>query len=430
MVSLAFIGSAHVRIASHGGSASRGLGAPPSCNGQRKTFAEPEPASAGSEDPAEILLVDDDPTILRAIARQLQGAGYVVDTAPDGAEAVRRLQRRSYDSILSDISMPHLDGIEMLRAARAHDLHVPVVLLTGHPRVDTAVKALELGAFHYLTKPVASSELLRVLRNAVRTRRMLRARQEAHELLGDCPLPAADRAGLEAAFDTAMRQLWVAYQPIVSAQDRSIFGYEALVRSHYAALPQPQVLIQAAETLGRLNELGRTIRDLVARDFSTRDDGTLLFVNLRPSDLLDPALVAPDAALSALADRVVLEITERTSLETVRDMNQRIADLRAMGFRVAVDDLGAGYAGLTSFAQLQPEFVKLDMSLIRDVHLTPVKHKVVRSVTLLARDMGIKVVAEGIECVEERDAVVELGCDLLQGFHFARPGLPFPSITW
>jgi EAL domain-containing protein (putative c-di-GMP-specific phosphodiesterase class I) len=101
-----------------------------------------------------------------------------------------------------------------------------------------------------------------------------------------------------------------------------------------------------------------------------------------------------------------------------------------MGFRIAVDDLGAGYAGLTAFAQLEPEFVKLDMSLVRDIHSNKVKQKLVRSITALCADMGIAVVAEGIEVQEERDAIIDLGCDLLQGYLLAKPGKPFPSICW
>ena len=105
----------------------------------------------------------------------------------------------------------------------------------------------------------------------------------------------------------------------------------------------------------------------------------------------------------------------------MRDVQTRIARLREMGFRIAVDDLGAGYAGLTSFAQLEPEVVKLDMSLVRNVHSSAVKQKLVRSMTSLCSDMGIAVVAEGIEIIEERDVIIDLGCDLLQGYLYARP---------
>ena len=101
-----------------------------------------------------------------------------------------------------------------------------------------------------------------------------------------------------------------------------------------------------------------------------------------------------------------------------------------MGFQIAIDDLGAGYAGLTSFALLEPEIVKLDMTLVRDVHKQSTKQKLIRSMTALCKDMGMMVVGEGVENAEERDALVELGCDLLQGYLFAKPAAPFPAFSW
>jgi EAL domain-containing protein (putative c-di-GMP-specific phosphodiesterase class I) len=92
--------------------------------------------------------------------------------------------------------------------------------------------------------------------------------------------------------------------------------------------------------------------------------------------------------------------------------------------------MGAGYAGLTSFALLEPEVVKLDMSLVRDVHQSPTKQKVIRSMTSLCKELGMLVVAEGVETPAERDMLIELDCDLLQGFLFARPGRPFPEVQW
>src|SRR5207302_9679534 len=138
-------------------------------------------------------------------------------------------------------------------------------------------------------------------------------------------------------------------------------------------------------------------------------------LNLHAQGLEDDARYDPSEPLHAVADRVVFEITERASLETLKDLPARISALRRRGFRIAVDDLGAGYAGLTSFALLEPEFVKLDMSLIRDVHKEPTKRKLIASMLSLCRDLHIQTVAEGIETVEERDALAELGCELLQG---------------
>ncbi|HYJ08469.1 MAG TPA: EAL domain-containing protein, partial [Polyangiaceae bacterium] len=227
----------------------------------------------------------------------------------------------------------------------------------------------------------------------------------------------------------AMQSMWIAYHPIVDVRAQKIFGYEALLRSSEPSLPHPGAVIDAAMRLGRLEPLGRAIRELAAEPIPAADSFAL-FVNLHVTDLTDPALSDPESPLSKIAQRVVLEITERSSLDEVKDARRRVAALREMGFRIAVDDLGAGYAGLSSFTLLEPEIVKLDMSLVRDIHVTSTKQKVVRSMTALSKDMGMIVVAEGVETREERDCLVDLGCDLLQGFLFAKPGRAFPGVAW
>ena len=131
------------------------------------------------------------------------------------------------------------------------------------------------------------------------------------------------------------------------------------------------------------------------------------------------------APLSRVAPRIVLEITERASLADVPELSSRLARLRALGFRIAVDDLGAGFAGLASFARLRPEVVKIDMSLVRGVEIDPVRQKLVDSITHASHDLGILVVAEGIESPAERDVLAALEVDLLQGYLFGRPERAF-----
>ena len=104
--------------------------------------------------------------------------------------------------------------------------------------------------------------------------------------------------------------------------------------------------------------------------------------------------------------------------------------LRRLGYRIAVDDLGAGYAALGALAMLEPDVVKLDMSLVRDLDRHPTKRRVVGAIATLCRELGSKVVAEGVETAIERKVLVELGIDLLQGYLFAKPARGFPQPTW
>ncbi len=240
----------------------------------------------------------------------------------------------------------------------------------------------------------------------------------------------SERAGLEVNFERALDRMWIAFQPIVRASDRTTFGYEALLRSDEPSMPGPGPILHAAERLGALDRLGRAVRERAANTMRQANSSHTLFVNLHPRDLLDPDLHDMRAALNSIAGRVVLEITERAAITDVENARALVMGLRKQGFRIAVDDLGAGYAGLSSFAVLEPEFVKLDMTLIRDVDTSTVKQKLVKTLASLCGDMGLHVVAEGVETRAERDAVVDLGCDLLQGYLFARPGPAFPEVQW
>jgi EAL domain-containing protein (putative c-di-GMP-specific phosphodiesterase class I) len=373
------------------------------------------------------LVVDDEPITARGYARTLAAAGYKVTVAHDGREAAGIAHGQRFEAIVSDISMPDMDGLALLRAVREQDLDVPMIFMTGSPAIETAIEAIEYGAFRYMVKPVPSEALLAVIDRAVRVHKFARIRREAaavQELEGK---PIGDRAGLEARFTSAVEKLWVAAQPIVSWSGRNVFAYETLLRTDEPTLRSPLDFFDAAERLGRASELGRIIRVHVARLMVDRPPEGHVFVNLHPADLEDPELYADDGALTPFAKHVVLEITERAALDRIHELSSRVTRLRSLGYRIAIDDLGAGYAGLTSFAQLEPEVVKVDMSLVRGIDRSPVKQKLVRSIISLCTELGIQLVAEGIETPEERDMLVTLGADLCQGYLFAKPGRGFPT---
>jgi EAL domain-containing protein (putative c-di-GMP-specific phosphodiesterase class I) len=322
-----------------------------------------------------------------------------------------------------------MDGVQLLFAVRQRDLDIPFILMTGTPTSETSIRAVEYGAFRYLVKPFEEQALHDVVANALRLHKVAKLKRQTLEVLGEGGKQVGDLAGLQASLDHALETLWMAYQPIVSWSGKCIFAFEALLRSEERSLPHPGAVLEAAERLGRLPEVGRAIRDRVATAVESAPSESV-FINLHTLDLLDDALYSPSAPLSRLASRVVLEITERTALDEVKDANVRIAALRKLGYRIAVDDLGAGYAGLTAFAQLEPEVVKFDMSLVRDVHANPKKQMLIRAMSALFHEMGLRVIAEGVEISAERETLVEVGCDLLQGYLFAKPGRPFPNVAW
>ena len=375
---------------------------------------------------ASVLVVDDEPAIARATARALDRAGYEVTIAGGGQEAIEKVRNSSFAAIVSDLAMPDMDGRALLRQVRASNLDVPFVFLTGSPNLESAIDAVEYGAFRYLVKPVAAAELADVVNRAVNWHRLAVVRREAARELDGRTI--GDRAGLEARFESALQTLWMAMQPIVSSSSRSILAYEALVRTEEPSLRSPLDLLDAAERLGRTRDLGRRIRRQVADLLPAAPESALLFVNVHPSDLEDDDLLAP-GGLTRFARRVVLEITERAALESVRGIRERVEALRGLGFRIAVDDLGAGYAGLSSFAALEPDIVKADMSLVRGIDTSPIRQKVVGAIAALANDLRVQLVAEGVETAAEHACVTSLGAHLVQGYLFARPGRGFPTVA-
>ena len=378
-----------------------------------------------------VLLVDDDPAIIRAYGSVLTRHGVAVETASNGKEGAARVKAASFNVIVSDISMPEMTGIEFLKAVRAHDLEVPVILMTGEPSVESAMRAIEYGVFRYLAKPVAGHELWETVLRAARLHKLANLKREALELPGRDMGRLGERAALEVRFSWAMNLMWMAFQPIIGWRGRHVFGYEALLRSDEPLMKNPAEILDAAERLGRLHELGRAVRAKVAAAATAPEAaGVKLFVNLHSADLNDEELYSADAPLSKIATRVVLEVTERASLYGVKNIAACVAKLKALGFQVAIDDLGAGYAGLTSFTQLEPEIAKLDMSLVRDVDTDSRRQSIIRSMHTLCKELDMLVVAEGVETPAERDMLAELGCYLLQGYLFGRPERGFRAPRW
>ena len=392
-----------------------------SVNDQHGGRADERPGAAGGR----VLLVDDEPELLRATGRLLRRMGFEVDTAADGAAALAALQAASYDVVVSDISMPELDGIEMLRIVHERDAELPVIMVTGAPGVETAMQALEYRAFKYLLKPVDVEKLESAVRRAVGLRRMAQVRRQA-AALGSAEAPTDD---LDMRFESALEALWVAYQPVVR-HDGRLVGYEALLRTREASLAHPRAFLDAAEALGRLERLGRTVRERSATLFAVRPEAGVLFLNLHPAELLDAELLGATTALTRIATRVVLEVSERANLPPVHEVKKVVEGLRGAGFRLAVDDVGGGYGGFASFSVLEPDIVKIDTTLVRGIDRLPEKRRMVEAIGNLCAEMGIIVVAEGVETTAERDTLVELGCGLFQGYLIGRPAEAFPRHFW
>jgi EAL domain-containing protein (putative c-di-GMP-specific phosphodiesterase class I)/ActR/RegA family two-component response regulator len=371
----------------------------------------------------EVLVVDDDEAVRTTVSRVLTRAGFRVDAACNAEEALAIIDAgKRFDVIVTDLLMPGMHGIEFLRRVRRIDLDVPLIVLTGNPTLETAIAVVEYGGFRYLEKPVSNETLCETVRSAGSMHHLAVLKRRALELCDGGAWLIGDRAGLDARFDRALEQLFIAFQPIVRWPERTIYGHEALVRSSEATLATPNLLFEAAGRLGRVAELGRAIRAAVAANLVATAGDAPVFINLHPVDLGDENLFHVGSPLSSISSRIVFELTERAPLHRVPELRERIARLRSLGFRIAVDNLGAGYAGLSSFEKLTPEVAKVDMSLVRGVDMSSRKANLVRAlIEVCQKELGAKVVCEGVETERERDTLADLGADLMQGYLFARP---------
>jgi EAL domain-containing protein (putative c-di-GMP-specific phosphodiesterase class I)/GGDEF domain-containing protein len=215
------------------------------------------------------------------------------------------------------------------------------------------------------------------------------------------------------------RAVYIDYHPIVVTETQQIFGYEALARGVMRSLRSPEVMFDVAAEADLVWELSRLCRSRAIEGIETRlQPDELLFLNVDPHDFSDPAFNEDEVKYP---ERVVIEITERTAIKDYPKFRERLRLFRERGFRFAVDDAGSGYAGLGSIANLEPDFIKLDISLINAIDTNFIKQNLVETMVKFANDHGAKVIAEGVERAEEFKTVKELGVHFVQGFFLHRP---------
>ena len=217
------------------------------------------------------------------------------------------------------------------------------------------------------------------------------------------------------------RAVYIDLHPILVADTRQVYGYEALARGTLRSLRSPEIMFEVAAEADLLWELGRLCRSKAIEAMKQRlTRGEFLFLNVDPHDFVDPEFSQLDAEV-ADPQRVVIEITERTAIKDYPKFRERLKALRQRGYRFAVDDAGSGYAGLGSIANLEPDFIKLDISLINCIDTNFIKQNLVETMVRFANDQGAKVIAEGVERAEEYETVKGLGVHLVQGFFLHRP---------
>jgi len=366
---------------------------------------------------SRILVVDDDRDLRFVVISGLRRRGHDVEEAESGAEALRKATVGVFDAAVVDYQMPPPDGLELLSHLRQMQPRCVRLLMSGSLAPRVLMDAVNRGEVaRVIEKPFETAPFVAIVEETIAAR----ARQQDLYVEAMQEGFAAQRRFLEECLTGNLLRL--ALQPIVSATDTCVQGYEALLRSSHAVLSTAIRVIAAAEIQDMLDRLADRVACCVRSHLETLPEHTNLFVNVHPRELTDVDRVRRRfEPLRPWSDRIVLEITERSHVMQIMHWREAVNYLTGAGFRIAVDDLGAGYNSLSVLAELQPAFAKVDMSIVRHIDRDERKQRLVELLSRFAHATGAQLIVEGIETEPEAQVVRRLGADLLQGYLFGRP---------
>lgn len=364
-----------------------------------------------------ILTVDDDPQVLRLMKRVLSQKGHEVISAEGGVFALDRARDTHIDVAVVDYEMPDQDGVSVLSALRQLRPESVRILASGALNVERVTDAVNRGDItRVLAKPYSPEILLNTISEALASRK-----KQAETYIA---ATQSELKGEGEALDQCFRDrlLRLVAQPIVDARTREPVAYECLLRSKHPVLRGPLEVLRAVEHHGREGRLSAEVAQLAAGVLQKLPPTMRIFVNLHPNELADPSgLASRLEVLRPNAARVTLEITERSKVEDVEGWERSIAVLKGLGFALAVDDLGGGYNSLAVLAHIKPQFIKVDMSLVRDIDSDRNKQRLFELLCQFSKVTEATVVAEGIETEGEAQTCRRYGADLLQGYLLGRP---------
>ena len=300
------------------------------------------------------------------------------------------------------------------------------VVAAGLRLADGVTPRIEGAIGWALTSDAPAARFERRLHHAIRQARGMTLRQSERRY---------DVQGEELRRILAHGRIQTHYQPIVDMEQGCIMGYEALTRAPAdSSFEGPDALFACSHARDLLPELDRLCRCEAVRNARNFDPKKKLFVNSIPEALGGPGF-AEGGFRDALAENalqprnLVLEITERTSIQDFEAFGRGLTPLRREGFLVAIDDVGTGYSSLQTITEVQPDFIKIDLSLIKNIHRSLIKQELVHSLLQIGGRIGCQVIAEGIEIEDEYRALRRCGVRYGQGYFFARPAPPFPGLT-
>lgn len=375
-----------------------------------------------------IMIVDDEPFVLRLLATMLSQLGYTQVTACEtGEQALRELMRTSspIDLIFLDINMPGMDGVELIRRLVECRYAGYVVTVSGEDGrmlegVNRLLGAHRLKSLGALRKPVGRVQLATIMTQLSAESPRRQSRSASAVSFGIEELRGALAAGKIVNF----------YQPQFSLASGELVGAEALVRLHDASgqLIFPDRFIALAEEHGLICEITRCVLKAAMRQakiWRAAGHRLSIAVNVSMNDL--SALDFPDMAASMAEviglepSAITLEVTESQVVRQLSTVLDVLSRLRLKRFRLSIDDFGTGHASLAQLRDLPFDELKIDRGFVHGAAADPTLRAICDASLRVAKQLGMQTVAEGIEAEDDRKLLSHMGCDIAQGYLFARP---------
>ncbi len=367
-----------------------------------------------------ILIIDDEPDFVETMKFFLENSNFRVVSAFTAEDGLEKAGLHKPDLILLDLIMPKISGHEVCRRIKENNstAHIPIIILTAKDKILDKVEAFNLGATDYIGKHFSFEEILARIKAALREgspETDSRAKEERDKKI----------LALRKVIDE--KSIRMLFQPIVVLATRQPTGYEALMRGPQASfLENPLELLALATEANMLLELHILSLSLAAKMASFIPPGLLLFLNTDPliintdyfrnMDFLKNSTMKPS--------QICIEITERTYIKSFTKLSSDLEYLKSRGVKIGVDDVGEGYASLKAIAELKPEFLKVDIDIVRNIDSDKIKNSLMRLILELAKEINSHLVAEGIETEAENNALIAMGVEYGQGFLFAKPCAP------
>lgn len=366
-----------------------------------------------------ILLIEDDEDLAQLTGMLLQSHGYQVDIAYNGSDAFKKI-RQDPELILLDTTLPDIECAQICQKIRKNKelADVPIIVLTVHRASVDKIEGLYIDIDDQLTKPFSREEILAKIEVALQQKKAPQKARRKEQIV------------LRELKRTLKHELVIPFfQPIYSLTSLVPIGVEALSRPLMGIfLNNPEFFFKAALTFGLYAQIEVLCwRKAISAWKETVGQGRL-FLNCTPYFLGSTPLKKKFFLdLNVDPSCLVFELTERTAIQDYNLLLSNLMRLQKMGVKIAVDDVGSGYATLDAVAEIKPDFVKIDMSLVRDIHKDALKQDLVQSITFFCRKYNIITIAEGIEKTEELKTMKELGADAAQGYFLGKPSPQIPS---